>query len=126
MKAEAAAPLILLTVACVGWVGLTGVAAWRAALPAQASGVMLASFPWGASDDEIFAAVTRAGGQAVRATWFPKTWVVAGEDQGFSGRLADAGALATFGDAPVGLPALGGCAVVSIDKAAVKKVKLVP
>lgn len=126
MKPEIAAPLIIAAVAAAGWVGFTGFAVSRAALPAESSGLMLAAFPPHADDDAIFAAVVEAGGQAVRRTWFPGAWVVAGDDAGFAGRLRAAGAWGAFGQAPVGMPELGGCAVVSADKAAVGKMRLNP
>lgn len=126
MKAEAAAPLIVLAVAAAGWLGFTGIAVSRAVLPPETTGLMLAAFPLHADDDEIFAAVVEAGGQAVRRTWFPGAWVVAGDDAGFAGRLKAAGAWGAFGQAPVGMPELGGCAVVSVDKAAVGKIRLGP
>lgn len=126
MKQEVAAPLIVLAVAAAGWLGFTGLAVTRAALPPDAGGVMLAAFPWNVADDEIYAAVIGAGGQAVRRTWFPGAWVVAAETDGFAGRLKAAGAWAAFGQAPVGMPVLGGCAVVSDERSAVKKIKLGP
>jgi hypothetical protein len=115
MKTETAAPLILLAVVIVGWLGFTGVAVYRARLPGEASGMMLAAFPLRAADDDIFAAVAQAGGQSVRPTWFPGAWVVTGEGEGFADRLRQAGAWAAFGQAPVGLPTLGGCVVVSAE-----------
>lgn len=126
MKPEVAAPLIIAAVAAAGWLGFTGFAVSRAALPAESSGVMLAAFPLAADDDEIFAAVMEAGGKAVRRTWFPGAWVVASDDAGFAGRLKAAGAWGAFGQAPIGMPELGGCAVVSVDKAAVGKMRLNP
>ena len=126
MKAEVAAPLIILAVAAAGWLGFTGLAVSRAALPAESSGMMLAAFPLAADDDEIYAAVIGAGGRAVRRTWFPGAWVVSSDDAGFAGRLKAAGAWGAFGKAPVGMPELGGCAVVSVDKAAVGKIRLGP
>lgn len=126
MKAEVAAPLIILAVAATGWLGFTGLAVSRAALPAESSGMMLAAFPLAADDDEIYAAVIGAGGRAVRRTWFPGAWVVSSDDAGFAGRLKAAGAWGAFGKAPVGMPELGGCAVVSVDKAAVGKFRLGP
>lgn len=126
MKAEAAAPLIVLAVAAAGWLGFTGIAVSRAALPAESSGLMLAAFPLHADDDEIFAAVVEAGGQAVRRTWFPGAWVVASADAGFAGRLKAAGAWGAFGQAPVGMPELGGCAVVSVENNRVRNMRLNP
>lgn len=126
MKAEAAAPLIVLAVAAAGWLGFTGFAVSRAVLPPESAGLMLAAFPPHAGDDAIFAAVAEAGGQAVRRTWFPGAWVVASDDSGFAGRLKAAGAWGAFGQAPVGMPELGGCAVVSVESNRVRNMRLNP
>lgn len=126
MKPEVAAPLILVAVVAAGWLMFTGVAVSRAVLPDTAQGLVLAAFPWRADDDAVFAAVVGAGGQPLRRTWLPNVWVAAGDDPGFVGRLRAAGAWATFGEVPVGLPQLGGCAVVSGDTAKVAKLRLNP
>lgn len=126
LKVEIAAPLIVLAVVAVGWAGFTGVAVQRAALPESAGGMMLAAFPVGSDDDDVFAAVTAAGGMPVRRTWFPGAWVVASDDAGFVGRLKTAGAWAAFSEAPVGLPTIGGCAVVSVDADRIRKTRLNP
>ena len=126
MKPEIAAPLIIAAVATAGWLGFTGFAVSRAALPAESAGLMLAAFPPHAGDDVIFAAVVEAGGQAVRRTWFPGAWVVSSDDAGFAGRLKAAGAWGAFGQAPVGMPELGGCAVVSVENDRVRNMRLNP
>lgn len=126
MKAEIAAPAIVLGIVAVGWLGFTGLAVRRAALPHDAAGMMLAAFPLSHNDDAIFAAVAAAGGAPVRRTWFPGAWVVTAEEPGFAGRLKEAGAWAAFGSAPVGLPTLGGCAVVSVDTDRFRKTRLNP
>jgi hypothetical protein len=86
----------------------------QAALDGEAGGTVLAVFPPGMSDDEAFAAVLRAGGRPVRKTWMPFAWVAQGDEPGFVRRLEEQGALASYGEMPLG-PALGGCAVVSLD-----------
>lgn len=85
-----------------------------AQLPAEADGTVLAVFPPGSSDDVMFGAVVRAGGEPLRSTWIGFAWVARSTDPGFAGRLRSEGAKAVFGDLPVG-PVLGGCAAVSSD-----------
>ena len=97
-----------------GWTGLMALSLGQAQLPAQARGLVLAAFPPGTRSDEAFTAVLRAGGEPVRPTWLGFVWVARGDESGFVGRLKEEGALAAFGEFPVG-PALGGCAVVSVD-----------
>lgn len=96
------------------WLGLMAVSLRQAALPEETDGMVLAVFPPGTPDDEAFSAMVRAGGEPVRPTWVGFAWVARGRDAGFVGRLKDEGALAAYGELPVG-PALGGCAVVSVD-----------
>jgi len=96
------------------WLGLMTVSLRQAALPAETDGLVLAVFPPGTSDDEAFTAMVRAGGEPVRPTWLGFAWVARGREAGFVGRLKDEGALGAYGELPVG-PALGGCAVVSVD-----------
>lgn len=96
------------------WVAVMGVSLKQAALEEEAGGTVLAVFPPGLPAGDAFAAVIRAGGEPLRQTWIPFAWVVRAEGDGFVGRLKQAGALTAFGELPVG-PALGGCAVVSLD-----------
>jgi len=96
------------------WLGLMGVSLRQAALPEETDGLVLAVFPPGTSDDAAFSAMVNAGGEPVRPTWLGFAWVARGREAGFVGRLKNEGAVAAFGELPVG-PALGGCAVVSVD-----------
>ncbi len=96
------------------WLGVMGVSLRQAALPEETSGLMLAVFPPGTSDNAAFTAMVNAGGEPVRSTWLGFAWVARGRESGFVGRLKRAGALAAYGELPVG-PMLGGCAVVSVD-----------
>ena len=51
----------------------------HAALPAEASGTMLAVFEPGTTGDQVFASITRADARPIRETAFGFIWVVAGE-----------------------------------------------
>lgn len=107
------------------WLGVMTVSLRQAALPEETDGMVLAVFPPGTPDDAAFNAMVRAGGEPVRATWLGFAWVARGREAGFVGRLKDEGAVAAFGELPVG-PALGGCAVVSTDHARAEIHKLRP
>jgi hypothetical protein len=96
------------------WAGLMTVSLRQAQLAEQAHGLVLAAFPPGMPAEQAFEAVLRAGGEPVRPTWLGFVWVARGREAGFVGRLKEAGALAAFGDIPLG-PVLGGCAAVSGD-----------
>jgi hypothetical protein len=93
------------------WLGLMAVS-WRAAaLPPQASGTVLAVFPPRHTEAAIFAAIVRAGGRPVRATWLDFAWIAHGDEPGFVAGLRAEGAVGAFDDVPLG-PSLGGCAAV--------------
>ncbi|MGI9464155.1 MAG: hypothetical protein ACR2OM_09455 [Aestuariivirgaceae bacterium] len=79
-----------------------------AALPAEASGTVLAVFPPSAKSDEVFASLVRAGGKPLRETWLPFVWVVSSDQPGFAGRLKAEGAIGAYGEMPVS-PQLAGC-----------------
>lgn len=99
------------------WLVAMGIALTGAALPdGEGDGLVLAVFPPGTPDTEMFAALARAGGEPVRATWVGFAWVTRGDGEGFVGRIRREGAWAAFGDIPVAGPALGGCMAVSVDR----------
>ncbi len=79
-----------------------------AALPAEASGTMLVVFGTGMEETAIFAAITRANGRPVRATVFGFIWIVAGEEKGLAGRLAQEGAIGAYRELPIS-PTIAGC-----------------
>ncbi len=106
--------LALGALALAVWAAVTGVALQQAALKEEDAGTVLAVFPPGTPSGDAFAAVVRAGGQPVRQTWIPFAWVAKADGQGFVGRLKQEGAMTAYGELSVG-PALGGCAVVSLD-----------
>jgi len=90
------------------WLGLMAVVMRRAALPPEATGPMLAVFEPGTSSDEIFARLTRAEAEPIRATAFGFIWVVAGEQPGLAGRLVQQGAIGTYAELPLS-PSIAGC-----------------
>ncbi|WP_448208400.1 hypothetical protein [Azospirillum sp. sgz302134] len=106
--------LALGALALAAWAAVMGVTLSQAALKEEDGGTVLAVFPPGTPNAEAFAAVVRAGGEPVRQTWIPFAWVARSDGGGFVGRLKQEGAVTAYGELSVG-PALGGCAVVSLD-----------
>lgn len=80
----------------------------HAALPAEASGTMLAVFEPGTAEDEVFAALTRADARIVKPSGLGFIWVVASDEPGLAGRLQREGALGAYRDLPVS-PVIAGC-----------------
>jgi hypothetical protein len=106
--------LLLASVVLAVWAGTMVLSLGQARLPPEADGPVLVAFPPGTSDAEAFAAVVRAGGEPIRPAWLGLVWMARGRDVGFVGRLESEGALAAFSELSLA-PALGGCAVVSVD-----------
>lgn len=105
------------------WAGVMGVSLRQAALPEETDGLMLAVFHPGTSEADAFTAMVRAGGEPVRSTWLGFAYVARGLEPGFVGRLKAEGALAAFGELPVG-PTLGGCAAMPVDTAKIAATRL--
>lgn len=80
----------------------------HAALPPEASGTMLAVFEPGTGEDRIFASLTRANARIVRPSGLGFIWVVASDEPGLAGRLAEAGAIGAYRDLPIS-PTIAGC-----------------
>jgi hypothetical protein len=90
------------------WIAVMAIVMRHAALPAEASGTMLAVFESGTSGDQVFASITRAGARPVRETAFGFIWVVADEQPGLAGRLEREGAIGAYRDLPLS-PTIAGC-----------------
>ena len=102
--------LALMLFAAVIAVWLIGMAVVmrHAALPAEASGTMLAVFEPGTPEDVVFAALTRADARIVKPSGLGFIWVVAGDEPGLAGRLQREGALGAYRELPVS-PVIAGC-----------------
>ena len=98
----AAAALLL------AWGGAMWMTIRAAALPGDASGLMLAMFRPGMSGDDILARVIAAEGTPVRPTWLPFVWTVASDTPGLPARLKAAGAIGAYASLPFA-PAPAGC-----------------
>ncbi|MGH6820207.1 MAG: hypothetical protein ACREDU_05020, partial [Methylocella sp.] len=90
------------------WLGVMAAVMRAAALPPEASGTMLAVFDPGASQDDIFAGLTRAEAQPVRPTAFGFIWIVSGDEPGLAGRLKQHGAIGAYRELPIS-PTIAGC-----------------
>ncbi len=85
-----------------------------AALPADATGVMLVVFEPGTEEDKAFAAITRAQAKPIRKTAFGFIWVV----EGSAGKLKTEGALGSYRELPISAEIAGCVAVVDSKVAA--------
>ena len=85
----------------------------QAALPANATGIMLVVFEPGIKPDDAFAAIIRAGAKPVRETSLGFIWVVNGE----AGKLKAQGALGSYRNLPIS-PTIAGCVAVADAKVA--------
>jgi hypothetical protein len=90
------------------WTGVMAVVMRRAALPPEASGIMLAVFEPGMPEDKIFASLTRADARIVKASALGFIWVVTSDAPGLVGRLQAEGAVGAYRDLPIS-PAVAGC-----------------
>jgi len=92
----------------IGWAAAMLWVLRDAALPDTASGTVLAVFQPRMDGEAILAAVVRAGGRPLRPLWPGNVWVVNGAEAGFVRRLRARGAVAAYGEMPMG-PVLAGC-----------------
>ncbi len=87
------------------------------ALPAEASGTMLAIFNPGTPQDHIFASLVNAGAKPIRETSFGFIWVVSGDEPGLSGRLRAQGSIGNYRNLPLS-PTIAGCFALADAKVA--------
>lgn len=99
------------------WLGAMAVLMRQSALPPEASGPMLAVFEPGTPQHDIFAALTRAEARIVRPSALGFIWIVAGDEPGLAGRLAEQGAIGAYRDLPIS-PTIAGCFALADAKVA--------
>ena len=99
---------LLLAVTLV-WAVLFGFTLRQAALPPEASGRVIAVYPFGWGDAASFAAATRTEARLVRQTWLANALELASDDPGFAARLQQTGAIAVFRAQSFDLFTLAGC-----------------
>lgn len=90
------------------WLIAMAVVMRHAALPAEASGTMLAVFEPGTPEEDVFAALTRADARIVKPSGLGFIWVVSSTEPGLAGRLQREGALGAYRELPVS-PVIAGC-----------------
>jgi hypothetical protein len=90
------------------WLAVMALVMHHAALPPEASGIMLVVFEPGTPEEEIFSRLIRAEARPIRPSAFGFTWIVAGDEPGLAGRLADHGALGAYRELPIS-PTIAGC-----------------
>jgi hypothetical protein len=100
--------LMLFAAVLVVWLVAMAVVMRHAALPAEASGTMLAVYEPGTPQDLIFASLTRAGARVVRPSALGFIWIVSGEEPGLARRLTREGAMGAYRDLPIS-PTIAGC-----------------
>lgn len=91
------------------WAGLFGWTLQRAALPPEASGRVIAVYPFGWNDLTVTAAAMRTEARLVRQTWLPNAVELVSDEPGFAERLRDSGAIAVYRAQPFNLFTLAGC-----------------
>ena len=91
------------------WAGLFGWTLQRAALPPEASGRVIAVYPFGWTDAAVTGAALRTEARLVRQTWLSNAVELASEDAGFADRLRKTGAIAVYRAQPFNLFTLAGC-----------------
>jgi hypothetical protein len=90
------------------WIIVMAVLMRQGSLPPEASGPMLAVFEPGTPSEDIFAKLVNTGAKPVRETAFGFIWVVAGDEPGLAGRLAQQGAIGAYRELPLN-PSIAGC-----------------
>jgi len=75
---------------------LLGLALKRADLPPEASGRVMALYPWGWSREEAMAAAFQSEARLVRESWLGNGLILQSDEPGLSGRLRQSGAIAVW------------------------------
>lgn len=91
------------------WAGLLGWTLQRAALPPEASGRVIAVYPFGWNEMAVTGAAMRTEARLVRQTWLTNAVELASDDAGFADRLRNNGAIAVYRAQPFNLFTLAGC-----------------
>jgi hypothetical protein len=109
--------LALFSGVIVVWLIAMAIIMREGALPAEASGTMLAVFNPGTPQDQIFASLVNAGAKPIRETSFGFIWVVTGDEPGLSGRLHANGSIGNYRNLPLS-PTIAGCFALADAKVA--------
>lgn len=91
------------------WAAIFGATLQRAALPPEASGKVVAVYPFGWSKQQSTVAALGTEARLVRETWLPNAIELSSDDPGFAARLRAAGAIAVYRAQPFDVFTLAGC-----------------
>jgi hypothetical protein len=91
------------------WAGLLGWTLQRAALPPEASGRVIAVYPFGWTELAVTSAAMQTEARLVRQTWLTNAVELASDEAGFANRLRGTGAIAVYRAQPFTLFTLAGC-----------------
>ncbi|WP_341915735.1 hypothetical protein [Ferrovibrio terrae] len=91
------------------WLLLLGWTIRQAVLPPEASGRVIAVYPFGWDGTASLAAALGTEARLVRQTWLGNALELASDDPGFAARLRQNGAIAVFRAQPLTLFTLAGC-----------------
>jgi len=92
------------------WAAIFGVTLQRAALPGEASGKVVAVYPFDWSQERsVAAALGGTEARLVRETWLRNAIELSSDDPGFAQRLRAAGAIAVYRAQPFDVFTLAGC-----------------
>jgi hypothetical protein len=91
------------------WAAIFGATLQRAALPNEASGKVVAVYPFGWSKERSVAASLGTEARLVRETWLPNAIELSSDDTGFVDRLRASGAIGVYRAQPFDVFTLAGC-----------------
>lgn len=91
------------------WAAIFGATLQRAALPNDATGKVVAVYPFGWTNEQSVAASLSTEARLVRETWLPNAIELSSDDPGFVERLRKAGAIAVYRAQPFDVFTLAGC-----------------
>jgi len=91
------------------WAAIFGLTLRRAALPDEATGKVVAIYPFGWSKEQSTAAAFATEARLVRETWLPNAIELSSDDPGFAERLRTNGAIGVYRAQPFDVFTLAGC-----------------
>ena len=96
----------------VAWLAVMIGLVRNSALPAEASGTMMAVFEPSITEADAVYAIAAARGNVVKKSGLAFAWVVQSDEQGLAGRMRAKGAIGVYRELPIS-PALMGCIAVA-------------
>ena len=96
----------------VAWLLVMLVLVRNVALPAEATGAMLAVFNPGVSETEAVQMISAAQGKIIKQSGVSFAWLVQSDEAGLAGRLKANGAIGAYRELPISIELAGCLAVV--------------